>query len=420
MKTLFFASLFLCGALASAAPDLNRYFAVETEAERPLNIRVLSDKKENGIRITSIKFDGGLIDGHPSTCFAWYTRPDGPGPFPGVIKIHGAGLRKLEPDLRFPQQGFACISIDWAGNHAKRIPPTSEFHSTEALAVPAGKNQKWKIGKMESNRIRIGVIFARRALEFLRSRPEIDRNSLFTVGSSAGAHLSLLLLGYEQGIKAAVVKYGTAFIRDLPGCFGGYFGPIYLCSKPDQDLWLSYLDPKHGIRNYRQRILLLSGTDDIFFWMPAVLHTQRNMPGEKRLLMRPNDNHQWVGNDPVSALFFRSAMKPSLDWPEVSAPIVTVRNGTLSVTGTVRSSAKLRTVSLVYKTMPRPFQYHFVKNHPWKQTDMKLSGNVWTADIPAPLANEQTVAYILVKDIDGRMASGDTAEIPVWPRWRGK
>ena len=133
-----------------------------------------------------------------------------------------------------------------------------------------------------------------------------------------GAHLTLLILGAEPSFKAAAVKYGMGFIRDIPipGCFHGYFGPIAICPKEEQDAWLAYLDPKHNIGKYKASVLMLSGTDDIFFAMPAVLATYRAIPTEKRLLMFPNENHGYVGN-----VRSRSpGSRRSLAWPRRGRP----------------------------------------------------------------------------------------------------
>ena len=89
--------------------------------------------------------------------------------------------------------------------------------------------------------------------------------------------------GVEPRFKAAAVKYGRGFIREL--AFGGYFGPILMTAREQQDEWLAVLDPQHGLSDYQAKVLMLSGTDDIFFWMPGVLATYRAIPTDKRLVV---------------------------------------------------------------------------------------------------------------------------------------
>ena len=196
----------LFAILTAGNPDLTQFYAVKTIKELPANVKILSEKEEDGLRITALKFDGGTINGKPTRIYAYYTRPVKPGVYPAVLNIHGAGLRVLNPDKNYPKHGFVCLSIDWAGpakqRKVPRKPPYSEFDANGNMADK--RTGKWKISGVEKDGIRFGVIFARRALEFLRSKPEVDKKNIFTVGSSAGAHLSLLLIGLEPDIKAAV------------------------------------------------------------------------------------------------------------------------------------------------------------------------------------------------------------------------
>ncbi len=399
--------------------DLKQFFAMQTFEELPPNVEIISEKVEDGVKTTALKFDGGMINGKPTRIFAYYARPAKKGVYPGVLVIHGAGLTILNPDTVFCKQGFASLTIDWAGEAKKRkvprTPPFSEFESNGNLADKL--SGQWKLCGVEEDGIRVGVIFAQRGLEFLRNQQEVDSKNLFTVGSSAGAHLSLILLGIEPTIKASVVKYGTGFIRDIPGSYGGYFGPVTLCSKPDQDNWLAHFDPKHNIGNYKAKVLLLSGTDDIFFWMRNVLMTYKAIPTEKRLLMRPNDNHQWVGSDPVSLKFFQDTLNHSpLHWPDAPAPTIKEADGKIIVTVTPASTTPLKSVRIVWKSSPLG---KFQHKNDWNEITAQMHDSVWTAQIGQAETENQIVAYGFLTDEDGRIASTDTVEFPEFPAWRG-
>jgi dipeptidyl aminopeptidase/acylaminoacyl peptidase len=243
---------------------------------------------------------------------------------------------------------------------------------------------------------------------------------------SAGAHLTLLILGAEPAFKAAAVKYGMGFIRDLPGCFGGYFGPLAISPKDEQDAWLARLDPKHDLPRYRARVLMLSGTDDIFFAMPAVLATHRAIPTEKRLLMFPNENHGHVGNVPIPLSWFRASLGLAPAWPDLSPPVAITEDGRTSLSVTAIGPGKAAKVSFWIKRMPRAL-FHWGRGDTakpgtvakWHEVPAQATAGTWNAEIPAPGADEQLVAYATVTDEAGLQASSDTLELPDYPKWRG-
>jgi len=407
-------------------------FDVPDFTELPPDVNVLSEKVDDGVKITEFFMSGAPFNGKPTKIYAFYCRPEKDGKYPGVVEIHGAGLRsKIEngremggikpgAGIEYAKNGFCCIVIEWAGvrsvcnsvGNMARLLPEDE----KAKAPPYG----WKTFGPEVDGIRNGVMFARRAAMFLKSRPEVDAEKLCVSGMSAGAHLTLLLLGVEPSFKAAAVKYGRAFI-DMPGCFGGYFGPLYLCGKKDQDAWLEVMDPKHGISQYKADVLMLSGTDDIFFWMPGVLATYRAIPTEKRLLMFPNENHGYVGNVPIPLSWFKSVLGMAPAWPVVEAPKAAVEGDTLKLAVKVSGAAK---ASFWVKRMPKgKFRWVGEKGKPetfvkWTEVPAALADGVWSASIPAPAPDEQLVAYAMVEDANGIKDSSDTVEIPDYPQWR--
>ena len=118
MKKSFLLPALFTAALCAAAPDLDRFFAVPDFRELPPETEILSEKVEDGVRTRSLTFRGADFNGKPTRVFAWYSCPEKPGKYPGVLQIHGAGLTTLDPNPRWAKQGFACLVIDWAGEPA--------------------------------------------------------------------------------------------------------------------------------------------------------------------------------------------------------------------------------------------------------------------------------------------------------------
>jgi dienelactone hydrolase len=427
-KLVLLVGLLLGLCTLALGADRNALFAVPDFNALPPAIETISETTQNGVILTELYFAGAPFNGQPTRIYGFYARPAAPGKYPGVVQLHGAGLVTLTSAaaLLYAQHGYACLSIDWAGPGPNRVGKTSELSSPGWMASPAllpdgtpDKTKPWVLVPPEVSGITNGVRFVLRAFMFLRSRPEVDANKLCLSGMSAGAHLSLLVLGQDPTIKAATVKYGEAFIRDVFSSFDGYFGPIAMTSKADQDAWLAVLDPKYDVPNYKASVLLVSGTDDIFFWMPIVLKTYREIPTPKRLLMLPNDNHSQVGNEEIPMRWFGAVLGTAPAFPQATAPTAQVNGEDLQLTSQVTGPSKLTSVQFIVKTMPLKTFWAGSKDPPWSLVPTTQDGDNWTATVPAPAAGEQLVAYVLVQDETGARVSSDTVEAPDYPQWRG-
>lgn len=430
----------VCGwALGAAAADKRvELLTAQDVKAAPLNLEIVSETASNGVVTTDFFFSGGEFNGQPSRIHAFYSRPERKGKYPGIVELHGAGLQTLTADtsVYYASNGFTCVSIDWCGpaksRKEPRKPPYSEFNEAGKMATVTvfpdrvGANGKkprhdYHAVPVEADGIGAAVRFVRRSVLFLKNRPEVNGKQLFLSGMSAGAHLSLLVLGVEPAFKGAAVKYGCAYIRDFPGYFGGYFSPLYLCPKDEQDAWLAVFEPRLGLADYKAPVLLLSGTDDIFFHMPLVLETYRNIPTEKRLLMLPNDNHTQVGNRVLPLRYFRSLLKQAPAFPDATVPTATAVGQEVRLSCGIKTPSPLVKSVFCVKRMPAvSFMHGKTPASKWEAVPAARERKTCSATIPAPAEGEQVVAYLLLEDETGAWVSSDTVEIPAYPKWRGK
>jgi len=420
--------------------DRRELFTVPDFKELPPAVETLAESTEDGVTTTELYFAGAPFDGAPTRIYGFYARPAAPGKYPGVVHLHGAGLGTLSPAPAqfYGKHGYACLSIDWAGSAPggigapNRVGKMSTFASDGALAAPQllpdgtpDKTKAWEVTPPEVNTITNGVRFALRAFMFLRSRPEVNADQLCLEGTSMGAHLSLLVLGQDPTIKAAAVKYGEGFIRDLPGYFGGAFGPLTLAPKEEQDAWLAVLDPKYDVPNYKAHVLLLSGTADMFFMMPIVLKTYREIPTPKRLVMLPNDNHGQISNQELPLRWFNAVFGTAPAYPEATTPTATVEGDSLRLSSTLTGPSKFTQVEFWVDRMPAKSFSHAGavapggKDTRWVAASATQGGDNWEATVPAVAEGEQLVAYVLAEDETGAKVASDTVEVPDFSRWRG-
>jgi cephalosporin-C deacetylase-like acetyl esterase len=406
-------------------------FSIPDARDNPLEITVLSRTEKEDVVLEEIMFNGASFNGMPTRIYAWLSHPKREGKHPGVVRLHGAGLRQAlasESAVDYARAGYVCLCIDWAGREehgVKRPSPRSDFNAFARISRPRlDKDGNPVAGRVDlsdpaADTITNGVRFVRRALQFLRARPDVDPSKLCLSAMSAGAHLSLLALAVEPGVKAAALKYGSGFVRELN--WGGYFGRLKNGGPDAASRWLSVLDPKHGLADIRTPTLLLSGTDDIFFFMPAVLATWRALPAPKALLMLPNDNHTKVRDETIPLQWFESVMHGVPAWPRARG--MTAKNTDENLVLSAQCEGKVTQAFFWYKRMPRAtFKYGAARKPgdtvPWQSVAARQGRDgAWTVSIATPTPNEQVVAYCMFETADGVRESSDTVEIPAMEKW---
>ncbi|AWI08128.1 alpha/beta hydrolase family protein [Ereboglobus luteus] len=431
--TRFLSPFIIMLALAFAPSAFSRteLFSIPDAKDNPFEITVLSRADKGDAILEEIMFNGPPFNGAPTRIYAWLAYPKREGKYPGVVRLHGAGLKQAltsEAAVEYAQAGYVCLCIDWAGREeggVKRPDPRSDFNAFGRIAQPTlGKDGKPVAGRFNladpaADTITNGVRFVRRSLQFLRARPDVDSTKLCLSAMSAGAHLSLLTLAVEPDVKAAALKYGSGFVRELN--WGGYFGRLGLGERDAAARWLSVLDPKHGLADIKTPTLLLSGTDDIFFFMPAVLATWRAMTAPKALLMLPNDNHSKVSNETIPRQWFESVMRGKPAWPRAQKMSAENRDGALVLSA--RCDGEIERAVFWCKRMPRAaFKYGRARKPdetvPWSEIAARRERDgAWTATIAPPAPDEQVLAYCMFETADGVRESSDTVELPAMPKW---
>ena len=143
-----------------------------------------------------------FINARGETVTALYQKPDGPGPFPCVALLHGLGGNKeqffngMAPEL--VKQGFAVIALDAALHGERKV----EGKSPQAafIKVVPDTVKDW-----------------RQALDWLGTRPEINKSRIGLLGYSMGAFQGSILMGVEPRFQAATLCVGGDPFVKFPG-----------------------------------------------------------------------------------------------------------------------------------------------------------------------------------------------------------
>lgn len=164
---------------------------------QPLNAELIPyNLPFRGVECFALRFDG--FKGHggtPGRLAGWFLRPDGRGPFPGVMVYHGYSGRGTRPLdlLNLAAQGICVASMDCRGQNGQ---------SQDAAVYPDGHFQGWMtLGIRDPRTYYYRYVYADavRTLEFLAGRQEVDPARLAITGGSRGrAHI-----GRRRALQAA-------------------------------------------------------------------------------------------------------------------------------------------------------------------------------------------------------------------------
>ncbi len=174
----------------------------------PLRATVTSKIDEDGFRIENVLFESQ--PGFHVTANLY--RPDGEGPFPGILlpcghSVNGKAAAAYQKACRLlASNGFVVLCFDPIGQGERRqlIPP--EPHPFQ----PRGEHNDLGVAPilLGSNLASHMVWDGMRGIDYLCSRPDVDAQRIGCTGNSGGGNLTSYLMAYDDRIVAAA-----------PGCF---------------------------------------------------------------------------------------------------------------------------------------------------------------------------------------------------------
>jgi cephalosporin-C deacetylase-like acetyl esterase len=209
----------------------------------PLGPVVVKVANRDGYRVENVMFESlpnFFVTGN------LYVPASGKGPFPAIISPCGHyPLARMQPDYQFVylnlvKAGFVVLAFDPIGQGERRhywnpktgeteasLGPTSEHSMPGQLLLLLGEN-------LTSYMIWDGM----RAIDYLLTRPEVDKEKIGCAGHSGGGTLTLFISALDERVRCAVVNEGgTSHRWPLSVGPGANVGP----SDAEQNLFPSAL-----------------------------------------------------------------------------------------------------------------------------------------------------------------------------------
>ena len=131
--------------------------------------------------------DGGRV-------YAWLAKPKGPGPFPAMLVLPGAGFGARPRPLEHARHGYLAIDIQIHGQDVD-LPQYPQL---------PGYNDGFKFEPVEAYYFYNVHLRVMQAVNYLASRKDVDARRIVAVGGSQGGRLSVVIAGLDHRIAAAI------------------------------------------------------------------------------------------------------------------------------------------------------------------------------------------------------------------------
>lgn len=240
----------------------------------PLRVEWGGEVSADGVTMRRLRYTSCLWQGEPIRVYALYGAPAGPGPHPAVLHIHGGTQTASPRDVAdLVRRGYACLSYDWTGAAYDRP-------AAEVTLFPAGLGDLRRLepDPRWSHVVQV-IVAARRAIDLMADRPEVDAGRMGVYGISWGGFSTFLLNALEPRLRCAVPVY----------CCG--WSPVGQEQRDPEDPWHRNFEPYTYAPASLAPLLYASGTNDFSGSPDKIAEIWPLIPVERRLSYTLHSNH---------------------------------------------------------------------------------------------------------------------------------
>ena len=332
--------------------------------------------------VRPVYYEGALYNGKPTRVFAYYAKPEGGGPFPAVLLIHGGGGK-----------AFA----DWAELWAKRgyvaLAPDLAGHGPDGRLEDGGPNQddneKFRDFTIDDGDYKnmwtwqvIDALLRGHAL--LATQKEVNADRIGATGISWGGYLTCILAGVDTKLKVAVPVYGCGFLDENSTWVARFH--IGGMAPEHRERWVSLFDPARHLVRITCPILFVNGTNDFAFppdsWNKSTLLPKG--PVYRSFTINLPHGHIFTFKE-VDAFIDSMLLKDAKPLAAV-APLQIGGDGK-TVSTTFHSEVPVVKAELIWTTDDGDWQ-----KRNWSSTPAVINGDKVSVLLPA----EKTTAYSLL------------------------
>lgn len=315
--------------------------------------------------LQEVSFAGEPYQGQPTRVFAYYARPEGDGPFPAMVLLHGGGGKAFAEWAKlWAARGYVALAIDLAGHgpDGKRLPeggPNQDDKSKFRDFDDATLRDMWTYH---------AVANAMLGHSLLAAQKDVDPKRIGVTGISWGGYLTCIVAGVDERFGVAVPVYGCGFIHENSCWVDSHFSKM---SAAQRERWVKHFDPSSYLAGVHCPILFVNGTND-FAYPPDSYHKSYSLVDRKyrhlRITVNMPHGHQQGWAPKEIGVFVDSVLKSG-------TPLGKVLQATSLIGGTgvedryvVESPAGVIGAQLHYTTGSGPWQ-----KRSWASEEVKLT-----------------------------------------------
>lgn len=303
--------------------------------------------------------------------------PDGHGPFPAILHIHGGGQTASRANLLYNiRRGYAAMTFDWGfwGTVPARTSyPDSITPAFEPLVTCARHD-------VTHTYPFLGACAARCCLTLLAACDEVDRERIGIYGISVGGFITWLVNGTDGIPKCAVPIYGTGGLHSPGHSDNAEWGRTPEAVRRE---WSRCLEPAGYAYTQRAPVLHLNGANDFFGGIDTAAQLLPSIPMDWRCDFTPNVNHGFdVGSRLAMEAWFDHHLRGGPPLPE-APPVRVVATGDSSVRVETEGNMDELAVWASFGSAPHPLRC-WGEHKAWRRLDsgglacdLAATGDAW-------------------------------------------
>jgi dienelactone hydrolase len=358
--------------------------------------------------VREVYYENASYRGKPTRVFAYYAKPQGKGPFPAMLCVHGGGGKAFREWAElWAQRGYAALAMDTAGHG-----PGGEG-KTPGPRLPDGGPDQDDNGKFGSFNLDTvsdmwtyhAVAAVVRGHSLLASLPEIDKDRIGITGISWGGYLTSIVTGIDDRLKVSIPVYGCGYL----GEDSAWLSRFAAMSAAQRELWLDQFDPSRYLPGATCPMLWVNGTNDFAYPMGSYQKSYRLPKSSVTLCIRVRMPHGHPsGWSPVEiGLFADSVLRDGTPLPQIDDS----KLGNGRPAASYRSATPITVGELHYTTDVGPWQ-----KRNWQSVAATLrpasgSANSGIVEAPQLPAARPIVFFLSITDDRGAFVSSPHVQL---------